>query len=188
MTLQKSFVSKWLFIWHWDQKIAAKPAKFIWGNNIHWNSTQRSIRNGSLPNVLLFEKENKKNQSVGEISEVFRFSWFRVLIMISYRNCERRYYNGTCDLWGKSYKSGNEEEFGVDVFYNCLSRRNHFAMRWLVGAPPVGDIRCHKKVNWISDTSKVKSRYLVWYNNFDLTCDFWIINEVSSLKWIVKRI
>lgn len=116
MTLQKSFVSKWLFIWHWDQKIAAKPAKFIWGNSIHWNSTQRSIRNGSLPNVLLFEKGNKKNQSVGEISEVFRFSWFRVLIMISYRNCERRYYNGTCDLWGKSYKSGNEEEFGVDVF------------------------------------------------------------------------
>lgn len=134
------------------------------------------------------KKEIKKNQSVGEISEVFRFSWFRVLIMISYRNCERRYYNGACDLWGKSYKSGNEEEFGVDVFYNCLSRRNHFAMRWLVGAPPVGDIRCHKKVNWISDTSKVKSRYLVWYNNFDLTCDFWIINEVSSLKWIVKRI
>lgn len=62
------------------------------------------------------KKEIKKNQSVGEISEVFRFSWFRVLIMISYRNCERRYYNGTCDLWGKSYKSGNEEEFGVDVF------------------------------------------------------------------------
>lgn len=181
MTLQKSFVSKWLFIWHRDRKIAAKPAKFIWGNSLHWNNTQRSIKNGSLPNVLLFERGNKKINRWGEISKVFRFSWFGVLIMISYRNFGRGYYNETCDLCEKSYKSGNEEEFVVDVFYNCLSRRNHFAKRWLVGAPPVGDIKCHKKVNWISDTSKVKSRYLVWYNNLNLTCDFWIMNEVSSL-------
>lgn len=127
------------------------------------------------------KEEIKKSIGGGEISEVFRFSWFGVLIMISYRNFERGYYNETCDLCEKSYKSGNEEEFVVDVFYNCLSRRNHFAKRWLVGAPPVGDIKCHKKVNWISDTSKVKSRYLVWYNNLNLTCDFWIMNEVSSL-------
>lgn len=125
---------------------------------------------------------------MGEISEVFCFSWFRVLIMISYRNCECRYYNGMCDLWGKFYKFGNEEEFGVDVFYNCLLCRNYFVMCWLVGVFFVGDIRCYKKVNWILDIFKVKSCYLVWYNNFDLICDFWIINEVFFLKWIVKRI